>query len=437
MLEAMPAMAFEDKRNARSMHFVITGGRGYIGRAVVAKALQEGHKVTLLGSGDPPTAAMRSVRWRLGEPIPSATWIEPVDAVIHLAHVWHDTAVPESRDTNIVGTDMLIGAARSAGVKRYVFASSLSARLDARNRYGRVKFSIERMLNAPGEVSVRIGLVYGGPPQSLWGLLRRLTAKFPVMPVVGRRQLVQPIHLSDVAAGLLRLAAAPVAPKCVVLAADPPIEFGKFLQEIAGRVHGRRLILFDVPQWPLLWSLDVLVAVGLPLNALRERVLGLVGLTVAPARTDAELLGLKLLTLQQGLEGEVTRRLYRKAREAAALLHYVLGTVPSAATLRRFLRGWRHLDFGATLLPALICRCPSLLRLSEPLPGDRRARAVALRARLSAAAVLADTEAGAARKLYAYIPAGRPLAWSRLLATGVLETMLLLPRSIISYWMWR
>jgi len=373
----------------------------------------------------------------LGEPIPNATWTEPVDAVIHLAHVWHDMASPESRDTNIVGTEMLVGAARSAGVKRFVFASSLSASLDARNRYGRVKFQIERMLNAPGEVSARIGLVYGGPPQSLWGLLRRLTAKLPILPVVGRRQLVQPIHLSDVADSLLRLASAPVAPNRVVLAADPPIEFGKFLQEIAGRLYGRRLILLDVPQGPLLWSLDALVAAGLPLNALRERVLGLIGLAVQPAGTDAELLGLNLLSLQQGLGREVMRRPSLRAREAVALLRYVLGTVPSAATLRRFMRGWRHLDFGAPLLPALICRCPSLLRLSEPLPGDRRARADALRARLYATAVFADTQAGPARKLYAYIPAGRPLAWSRLLVTGVLETMLLLPRSIISYWMWR
>jgi nucleoside-diphosphate-sugar epimerase len=433
----MLSVALENKRIVRSMHFVITGGRGYIGRAVVDKALREGHKITLLGSSDPATAAIRTIRWRLGEPVPSATWIEPVDAVIHLAHAWHDTTASESRDTNVVGTEILLGAARGAGVKRFVFASSLSARLDARNRYGRVKFHIERTLNAPGDVSARIGLVYGGPSQSLWGLLRRLTASLPFLPVVGRRQWVQPIHLSDVAAGLLILAAAPIAPNCVVLAADPPIEFGKFLQEIAGRVHGRRLILFDVPQQPLLWLLDVLVAGGLPLNALRERVLGLVGLTVQPARADAELLGLKFLTLQQGLDREATQRLYRKAREAAALLHYVLGTVPSAAILRRFLRGWRHLDFGAPLLPALICKCPSLLRLSEPLPGDRRERAVALRTRLSAATVLADTDVGTARKLYAYVPAGRALAWTRLLATGVLETMLLLPRSIISYWMWR
>lgn len=418
------------------MHLLITGGRGYVGRAVVARALHDGHRVTLLGSQSSPAATLRSVAWRLGEPVAPAAWSEPVDAVIHLAHAWHDTAA-EAADINVVGTEMLLASARAAGVKRIVFASSLSARPDARNRYGRVKYRIEKMLSVPSEVAARIGLVYGGPGQSLWGLLRRLVARLPILPVVGRRQMVQPIHVSDVAAGLLRLAETPVKSERVVLASDPPVEFGHFLQEIAQRLYRRRLLLLDLPQRPLLWLLDALVTIGLPLNPLRERVLGLVGLIVQPAHGDAELLGLTSLTLQQGLDAEVPRARLGKAREAAALLRYVFGAAPSTAALRRYLRGWRRLDYGAPVLPSLIRRCPRLLRIAEPLPGDRRHRAVALRARLFAAAVLADTEAGPAGKLYAYVPAGRLLAWSRLIANGVLEALLLLPRSIISYWMWR
>ena len=228
------------------MHFVVTGGRGYLGRAVVAQALREGHKITVLGAHEPPAAAVRSVSWRLRDPVPQVTWIDPVDAVIHLAHVWHDTA-PEADDANLVGTRKLIDAGRAAGVKRFVFASSLSARADARNRYGRVKYRIESLLDRPGEVAARIGLVYGGAAQSLWGVLRRL-AKLPVLPVIGARQDVQPIHNLDVARGLVRLATATAVPSRIVLATEPPIAFGQFLQEIAWRIHRRHIILFDLPR---------------------------------------------------------------------------------------------------------------------------------------------------------------------------------------------
>ncbi len=223
------------------MHFVVTGGRGYLGRAFVAQALREGHKVSLLGAHEPPAAAARSVSWRLPDPIPQVTWIDPVDAVIHLAHAWHDTA-PEADDVNLIGTQNLIGAARAAGVKRFVFASSLSARVDARNRYGRVKYRIENLLDRPGDVSARIGLVY---------VLRRLV-KLPVLPVIGGRQAVQPIRNLDVARGLMRLVTATSVPNRIVLATDPPVAFGQFLEEIAWRLYRRQPILLHLPERPVL-----------------------------------------------------------------------------------------------------------------------------------------------------------------------------------------
>lgn len=125
----------------------------------------------------------------------------------------------------------------------------------------------------------------------------------------------------------------------------------------------------------------------------------------------------------------------RRSRRPAQLC---LGRTAARCDLATiFLRGWRRLDFGAPLLPSVALRCPRLLRVFEPLPGDTRPRAMALRARLVAAAFIADTEPRRSGKLYAYVPAGRVVAWSRLLMTGVMESVLLLPRSIISRWMWQ
>jgi nucleoside-diphosphate-sugar epimerase len=412
------------------MHIVITGGTGYIGRRVVQMALQQGRRVTMLGH---PTGKERAIPWRLGDAVPDAAWSPPADAVIHLAHVWHRSG-PEDDDVNIGGTAALLAAACRAGVPRFVFASSLSARADALNRYGRVKYRIENLLDREGEIGARIGLVYGGPRTSLWGTLARIAA-LPILPMIGSRQAVQPIHLDDVADALLRIASLrePIARRIVL--AGEPIAFGDFLREVALRLYGRRPILVPLPLSPFRLLLDGLGKLGLPIQAMRERMLGLAGLEVQRGADDAARLGLSLRPLTAGLAGEAGRPRSLRAAEAAAYLRYVLGHAAGMPTLRRYLRGWRRYDFGAPIAPSLLRACPWLLRFAEPLPWDRRPRAQAVRVRLHAAAALAETDPSA--RFYAMAPRTMLGSSLRLIAVGTSEAVLLLPRAVIGYWLWR
>jgi nucleoside-diphosphate-sugar epimerase len=415
------------------MHILITGGTSYIGRRVARLALRQGHRVTLLGTDRAPPGVERAIPWRLGQPVADAAWSPPVDAVIHIAHVWHPTG-PEEDDINLKGTAGLLAAARGAQVPRFVFASTMSAREQALNRYGRVKYRTEALLDRAGEASARIGLVYGGPRQSLWGTLARISA-LPLLPALGARQRLQPIHVDDVADGLLRIAAGgETLPRILVLAGEP-VTFGDFLREIAWRLHGRRPLLLPVPFAPLLFGLDALVKLGLPVHGLRERILGLAGVQVQSGAEDAARLGLSLRSLDAGLAGEQVRHRHGRAAEAAALLRYVLGRPANSATLRRFLRGWRRYDFGAATMPPFLQRCPPLMRIAEPLPWDRRTRAEAIRARLHAAAVLAETEPNS--RFYAEQPRPAIASWLRLAALGGAEAALLVPRAILGHWLWR
>lgn len=135
---------------------------------------------------------------------------------------------------------------------------------------------------------------------------------------------------------------------------------------------------------------------GLPVDGVRERALGVVGITAQPAAADMETLVLKPLAIEQGLalEGVVA--------EAAALLRYMLRQRASAATLCRFVAGWRRMNFGAPVMSPLLRGFPWLLRLGKPPPGDRRSRAVGFRACLAAAAMLSETEAAYDDLFYAY-----------------------------------
>ncbi|MDP2684782.1 MAG: NAD-dependent epimerase/dehydratase family protein [bacterium] len=125
------------------MHYLITGGAGFIGSNIVKKLLADGHKVRVLDNysgGNPFDPAQgKEERFQEGaeymegdirkmEDIKRA--VEGIDGVFHLAavpRVPYSVEHPiETNDNNINGTLNLLVGARDAGVKRLVFSSSSS-----------------------------------------------------------------------------------------------------------------------------------------------------------------------------------------------------------------------------------------------------------------------------------------------------------------------
>ena len=117
------------------MRVLITGGTGFIGRAVASRIGREGHEICVTtrgaaGSGIAPSG----VRYLTIESIgPATEWsaaVRNVDIVIHLAaraHVLRETSatpVEEYERVNVGGTMSLARAAAAAGVRRMVFVSS-------------------------------------------------------------------------------------------------------------------------------------------------------------------------------------------------------------------------------------------------------------------------------------------------------------------------
>ena len=127
------------------MKILVTGGAGYLGSTLVSMLLAEGKHVrvvdvllhggeSLLGCLGHP--AFEFVRGDLTETGVAARAVGGVDAVVHLAAIVGDPACarqPErARTVNLEASLALLGAARTAGVRRFVFASTCS-------NYGRMK----------------------------------------------------------------------------------------------------------------------------------------------------------------------------------------------------------------------------------------------------------------------------------------------------------
>lgn len=295
------------------LHLVITGATGYIGARLAAAATRRGHRLTLLGRSlddGQASPSVRQFRWTFDEPPPAEAFTEggelgTVDALIHLAHQWQ-SARPEAEDENLTAMTLLLQAARTAGVQRIVFGSSISARQNALNRYGRGKWAVEQLLEQPGEVSARIGLVYGGKEMGQWGVISKMVRQAPVLPVPGAGTLVQPIHIDDVCAGLLALAERPALEKSVYgLAAADPISFGYFLQQVARHRYGRKLHIFSVPIWLALLGAGLTGLLPFIPTVDRERILGVAGIKTMETAKDLTELGVSSGELAKNLATDI------------------------------------------------------------------------------------------------------------------------------------
>lgn len=114
---------------------LVTGGGGFVGRALVPVLLDNGYDVTVSSRGGDIGGLPPEVRVVATGPVgPDTDWSRAVadaDMVVHLAgrvHVMRDdTADPlaEFRRVNVDGTRNLAEQAARAGVRRFVFVSSI------------------------------------------------------------------------------------------------------------------------------------------------------------------------------------------------------------------------------------------------------------------------------------------------------------------------
>ena len=162
------------------MHYLVTGGAGFIGSNIVDELLKRGHQVTVLD--DLSTGKERNVahvrdkiRFHIGSIVDFQTirdCCQGVDYVIHLAA---RTSVPksvadpiETNRVNIDGTLNVLVAARDAKVHRVVFAASSAA-------YGETPVlpKVETMQPAPISpygVTKYVGELYGQVFDRIYGL---------------------------------------------------------------------------------------------------------------------------------------------------------------------------------------------------------------------------------------------------------------------------
>lgn len=116
---------------------LVTGGNGFLGRAIVAELKQRGHQVSSASRRPSAELAAQGVRTltcdlRNREHVERA--LEGQEAVVHAAALTgiHGTRADFVR-TNVEGTRFVLDACRASGVKKLVYTSSPSVVFDGRD----------------------------------------------------------------------------------------------------------------------------------------------------------------------------------------------------------------------------------------------------------------------------------------------------------------
>ena len=189
----------------------LTGASGLIGRSLLARLA--GSKRAGGKDGLPVVALSRNVG---AAPEPNATFVRGdllspasyerelagADTVVHLAALTGKASAAEHFRVNADGTEALVEACRRAGVRRFLFVSSIAATYpDVRAYpYAQSKQKAEKIVRASGLdwAILRPTLVFG-KRSPIWRSLASL-AKLPLVPVFGSGSVrVQPVFVDDVA----------------------------------------------------------------------------------------------------------------------------------------------------------------------------------------------------------------------------------------------
>lgn len=290
------------------MTVLVTGAAGFIGRRLIQPGV-----VALVRR---PTGFVREVVGNLLDPASLRAACEGVESVFHCAgyaHAFASSDPDAHRRINFGGTRNLLKAAGEAGVRRFVFLSSVKAMAEPGEAcvdedwpgepdapYGRAKRAAEAAVLEAGAkygmhvVNLRLAMVYGrGGRGNLERMARGIRAGwFPPLPETGNRRSL--VHVDDVVAAMRLVVQAPAASGRTYIVADPRAYSGREIYDAIREAVGKTPARLRVPAFWLRCGgklgdgLGKLAGRTLPLNSeVTERLLG--SACYSPARIEREL----------------------------------------------------------------------------------------------------------------------------------------------------
>jgi len=232
----------------------VAGGSGFVGRSIVRELAARGNRVIVLSHRPPIATTDRLIEFRQADvtrpdDLPKA--LAGVDTlVICLAFRNSPIEAPRRGQTfervDAGGTETLVAAARTAGIRRLVYISGAGAAPDALRHWFRAKWRAEEAVRGSGIVYTifRPSWIYGPGDHSLnrfLGFARWL----PFVPQIGNgKQLLAPVFVNDIGALVGDALVAPAATNATLEVGGPEtLTMDEVIREALRILHKRRPII--------------------------------------------------------------------------------------------------------------------------------------------------------------------------------------------------
>jgi NADH dehydrogenase len=243
----------------RPLSVCILGGTGFIGTRLVARLLNDGHRVTVLTRNREQHRDLRVLPGLVLEncdvydAAALAERFRGQEVVVNLIGILNERGFGGGgfRRTHTELTRGALQAARSAGVTRLLQMSSLGAAVDAPSYYLRSKGEAERLIqNDSGQVDWTIfkPSVIFGPGDSFLNRFAALLGALPwIFPLAKPNARLQPVFVDDVVEAFVRCLHGGATSRQTFELGGPQRYTLREIVAFVAKITGRRRLIIGLP----------------------------------------------------------------------------------------------------------------------------------------------------------------------------------------------
>jgi uncharacterized protein YbjT (DUF2867 family) len=270
--------------NARaSGRIFLTGGTGFVGRAVIRELLGRGYGVNALvqGKSVEETGDIKSFKGGMFDESAVKDALAGCAVAIHLVGIIVEQPAKGAtfEHTHVDGTRAIVDAVKRAGIKRYLHMSANGTRSGAVSEYHETKWLAEELVRASGlDWTIFRPSVIHGPEGELaqmeagWAMGKK--APWLFMPYfgggvigTGGAGLLQPVYVKDVASAYADAIEKPqTIGKTYAIGGADVVTWPQMHRAFAEAVVGKRRAILPIPAWYASALTHVVPAPLLPFN---------------------------------------------------------------------------------------------------------------------------------------------------------------------------
>jgi len=191
---------------------LVTGCTGFVGTYLIGQLAGSGYHVKCLARGTRGLEYLldKEVTFTIGDVTQRdslSSAMEGVDTVIHLVGIIREHGETTFERVHVEGTRNVLDAAKSAGVKRFIYMSALGAKEDGVSEYQTTKWQAEELTKASGLhwIIARPSLIIGRNGDFVKTLVD-LATRYPVIPVIGSGEYkLQPVYAPDLIKAFIKM----------------------------------------------------------------------------------------------------------------------------------------------------------------------------------------------------------------------------------------